>query len=165
MSYTTRTERRDLLEAVALSGIDERNFSILRTVVFEADRFHRLRAEMIQAKQALPASEARVKEMEEGLAKADKLRGELAAMEEIRGAGCQCGDDDACRFVLERDEARAELRRLREGIEGAPRYTHGYCGEECCGSCPVTGGPFYGDDEGAEWVHVHDLDNLLKGGA
>lgn len=34
---------------------------------------------------------------------------ELRALVEVRGKGCQCGDDEACAFVRERDELRAAL--------------------------------------------------------
>jgi len=39
---------------------------------------------------------------------------QLMALAEVRGAGYQCGDDEACRFVRERDEARAEVERQRD---------------------------------------------------
>ncbi len=42
-----------------------------------------------------------------------KTASELA---EVRGAGCQCSDDDACRFVRERDAARAEVATLRAKV-------------------------------------------------
>lgn len=58
-----------------------------------------------------------------------RLRGQLAdihAVETARSEGCACGDDEACRFVRERDEARAEVARLRgllgEAIEGLQEF-------------------------------------------
>lgn len=39
----------------------------------------------------------------------ESLQEEIAALKEVRGAGCQCGDDEACRFVRERDAANAAL--------------------------------------------------------
>ncbi len=44
-----------------------------------------------------------------------KTAGEFA---EVRGAGCQYSDDDACRFVRERDAARAEVAAWREACKG-----------------------------------------------
>lgn len=38
-------------------------------------------------------------------------RDALKALAEVHGKGCQCGDDDACAFVRERDALVAELRR------------------------------------------------------
>lgn len=39
-----------------------------------------------------------------------------------RAAGCECGDDEACRFVRERDEARAEVSRLRSRVAELERW-------------------------------------------
>lgn len=43
----------------------------------------------------------------------DALRAEVARLKELRAHGCECGDDDACKFARERDEARAEVERLK----------------------------------------------------
>jgi chromosome segregation ATPase len=41
-------------------------------------------------------------------AQRDEARAELEALAKVRApSSCECGDDDACRFVRERDEARA----------------------------------------------------------
>lgn len=47
----------------------------------------------------------------------DALRAEVARLKELRAHGCECGDDDACKFARERDEARAEVERLRESLD------------------------------------------------
>jgi hypothetical protein len=49
---------------------------------------------------------------EELHAYAGKLEQANAALRTVRAAGCQCGDDEACAFVRERDALRAEVERL-----------------------------------------------------
>jgi len=41
-----------------------------------------------------------------------------------RSAGCECGDDEACRFVRERDEARSEVERLRALLASSHEVRH-----------------------------------------
>ncbi|HET8695770.1 MAG TPA: hypothetical protein VFM33_13945 [Aquabacterium sp.] len=49
-------------------------------------------------------------------------RDRLRAIVEGRAAGCQCGDDDVCKIVKERDQLRAELEKVRwQPIETAPQ--------------------------------------------
>jgi hypothetical protein len=41
-------------------------------------------------------------------------------LQEVRGPSiCQCGDDEACRFVRERDAALAEVEQHRKALESA----------------------------------------------
>jgi hypothetical protein len=40
---------------------------------------------------------------------------ELAETRQL--GSCQCGDDEACKFARERDEARAEVERLRAALK------------------------------------------------
>jgi uncharacterized small protein (DUF1192 family) len=63
----------------------------------------------------IAALEAQVERL---TAERDERAVELRYLREIRGPGtCQCSDDDACRFALERDEARAEVERLTAEVE------------------------------------------------
>lgn len=48
-----------------------------------------------------------------GEKKAMSADAEVARLTELRQKGCDCNDEDACRFARERDEARAEVERLR----------------------------------------------------
>lgn len=41
---------------------------------------------------------------------------DMERLKEIRQRGCDCNDEDACRFARERDEARAEVERLKETL-------------------------------------------------
>ena len=41
------------------------------------------------------------------------LREQLAALQEVRAEGCQCGDDEACKFVRERDELKERWEMLK----------------------------------------------------
>jgi len=55
--------------------------------------------------------------MEEAEAERDEARAEVERLREMRQRGCDCNDEDACRFARERDEARAEVMRLRAEVE------------------------------------------------
>lgn len=44
----------------------------------------------------------------------ERLERELAAVTEMRQHGCDCSDEDACRYARERDAARAENEALRK---------------------------------------------------
>ena len=55
--------------------------------------------------------------MEEAEAERDEARAEVERLREIRQFGCDCNDEDACRFARERDEARAEVMRLQAEVE------------------------------------------------
>ncbi len=55
--------------------------------------------------------------MEEAEAERDEARAEVRRLREMRQRGCDCNDEDACRFARERDEARAEVMRLRAEVE------------------------------------------------
>lgn len=55
-----------------------------------------------------------------------EARRRLAELGECRAPGaCQCGDDEACRFVRERDEARRELDEAKRTVAAASRYMFG----------------------------------------
>jgi len=55
--------------------------------------------------------------MEEAEAERDEARAEVERLREMRQRGCDCNDEDACRFARERDEARAEVMRLQAEVE------------------------------------------------
>jgi chromosome segregation ATPase len=44
-------------------------------------------------------------------------------LEDARRHGCECGEEEACRYVRERDKARAEAARYREALERIGRMT------------------------------------------
>ena len=44
-----------------------------------------------------------------------ELEAENKALRAIRQTGCECGDEDACRFACERDEAIRLVRLLSNG--------------------------------------------------
>ena len=48
----------------------------------------------------------------------DNLQAELLRLQEIQHRGCDCAQSEACAFARERDEARAEVKRLRKALEG-----------------------------------------------
>ena len=54
-------------------------------------------------------------------AEVETLRNDLRVLQEVRDpGGCECSDDEACRFVRERDAVRAEVERLtREGLRAS----------------------------------------------
>jgi hypothetical protein len=51
-------------------------------------------------------------DIEEAVREVAQLRAEVARLQEVRQRGCDCSDEDACRFARERDEARADVARL-----------------------------------------------------
>jgi len=55
--------------------------------------------------------------MEEAEAERDAALAEVQRLQELRQRGCDCSDEDACRFARERDEARAEVERLKAKVE------------------------------------------------
>lgn len=58
------------------------------------------------------------------VARAETAEADLRILREVRAPGtCQCSDDEACRFVRERDELREEINRLRraDGLRGCGR--------------------------------------------
>lgn len=55
--------------------------------------------------------------MEEAEAERDAALAEVQRLQELRQRGCDCSDEDACRFARERDEARAEVERLKAEVE------------------------------------------------
>lgn len=59
--------------------------------------------------------------------KAEAERAALKALVEVRARGCQCGDDDACAFVRERDALVAENKSL---------LAHSYTKTAMCPTCP-----------------------------
>lgn len=50
----------------------------------------------------------------------EEARANLAALAEVRQRGCDCGDEDACRFLRERDAAY--LAGWRDGREAAAKF-------------------------------------------
>jgi len=87
-------------------------------------------------------SRARIAELEEAL---EDERTDHRILQEVRGPGtCQCSDDEACKFARERDEALAEVERLKNvccELCGLKDYASD-CGDDCdCGSasrCALT---------------------------
>ena len=75
---------------------------------------------------AMPALAAELRE----------ARADLATVSATSQRGCDCTDDEACRFARERDEARAEAERLRGLLYGREVYVHGPDGVPHPG-CPV----------------------------
>lgn len=67
--------------------------------------------------------------MRDVAAERDELRAEVKRLKELRAHGCECGDDDACKFARERDEARAEVERLRESLNNT--YSNAAEHDEC----------------------------------
>lgn len=57
--------------------------------------------------------------MEEAEMERDEARAEVERLREVRQRGCDCNDEDACRFARERDEARAEVTRLQAAAHRA----------------------------------------------
>jgi len=55
--------------------------------------------------------------MEEAEAERDAALAEVQRLQELRQRGCDCNDEDACRFARERDEARVEVMRLQADVE------------------------------------------------
>jgi hypothetical protein len=45
-----------------------------------------------------------------------ELEAANATLQEVRGAGCQCGDDEACEFVRERDELKGRWEALKTTV-------------------------------------------------
>lgn len=56
------------------------------------------------------------------VAELEAERDQLSAIAEGRASGCQCGDDDVCKIVRERDQLRAELDARWQPIETAPKW-------------------------------------------
>ena len=74
------------------------------------DDIDKLKADLAEAR-------ATITEMEAGYGRAARmivgLKADLAAALELRQKGCDCNDDDACRFARERDAALADLAAAR----------------------------------------------------
>lgn len=73
--------------------------------------------------------------MEEAEAERDEARAEVERLREMRQRGCDCNDEDACRFARERDEARAEVERLKAERDAAYRAGQEAMRERCAALC------------------------------
>lgn len=60
---------------------------------------------------------ARIKAVEALIAEVRRLRQDNATLTEIRQKGCDCADDDACRYARERDAALAKLEQVVAPLE------------------------------------------------
>jgi hypothetical protein len=60
---------------------------------------------------------------------------EVERLREMRQRGCDCNDEDACRFARERDEARAEVERLKAERDAAYRAGQEAMRERCAALC------------------------------
>ena len=67
------------------------------------------------------------------LAAAIAERDALKVLAEVRGKGCQCGDDDACAFVRERDALVVERDALV--AENKSLLAHSYTKTARCPTC------------------------------
>jgi len=89
-------------EAQELAREHARELEHLQAIAFQ----QRERAERAEA-------EVEVAELQETIR---ELQAKYKALEEVREPGtCECGDDEACRFVRERDAARERVKQL-EGL-------------------------------------------------
>jgi len=59
---------------------------------------------------AIVDADEKIRSITAAMAETVRERDELKHLAEVRAAGCQCGDDEACRFVRERDEAIEALK-------------------------------------------------------
>lgn len=50
----------------------------------------------------------------------EELEAEFKRLKEIHIHGCECGTDDVCEFARQRDEARAEVKRLTGLLKRIP---------------------------------------------
>lgn len=90
------------------------------------------RATLAQVQPEIDALKAKLASAEERAARAgeteSRLRDEIRDLrlqvqaltedlEDARRHGCECGEEEACRYVRERDKARAEAARYREALE------------------------------------------------
>ena len=57
-----------------------------------------------------------------------QLKAEIERLNEVQTKGCDCDPDDACRFARERDEAKAEIARMRDTLESQGRNHTQPCG-------------------------------------
>lgn len=73
--------------------------------------------------------------MEEAEMERDEARAEVERLREVRQRGCDCNDEDACRFARERDEARAEVERLKAERDAAHRAGQEAMRERCAALC------------------------------
>jgi DNA repair exonuclease SbcCD ATPase subunit len=73
--------------------------------------------------------------MEEAEAERDAALAEVERLREMRQRGCDCNDEDACRFARERDEARAEVERLKAERDAAHRAGQEAMRERCAALC------------------------------
>lgn len=70
------------------------------------------RATLAQVQPEIDALKARLAAAEERAARAEQERDDAIAIR-----SCECGVEEACRLVRERDKARAEAARYREALE------------------------------------------------
>lgn len=85
----------------------------------------------VAAEGACDCAESEVSRLREQVA-------DLQAVETARSEGCACGDDEACRFVRERDEARAKVAQL-QGLLRDMEYGHYPDGlASLCPACHLT---------------------------
>lgn len=108
--------------------------------------FHDIESLVAAARTALPELIADVERLREEL---DEAHIDNRVLAEVRSAGCECGDDEACRFVRERDAARAEVERL---TRESSRASAGQC---------VEPDMLMGDDGGHQYCELRfEIDKL-----
>lgn len=69
--------------------------------------------------------EMNLKRAEEGLSPEEvtpieELRRRYEELEEVRHTGCECGDDEACLFVRQREELRALIGEIEPYLRDIP---------------------------------------------
>jgi hypothetical protein len=104
------------------------------------------------------------------VARAERAEADLRILREVRAPGtCQCSDEDACRFVCERDEAReknANLLTLLRRVEWSALEVCDVDGStEMDPCCPVCGGwKTLGHAPGCELARALQVDRASTAG-